>query len=401
MHEFRSGRPSNQAVLPLSCDEYPAIVSNSKDVSSPNSKPPLEGISPRLSDSSSLTQVDLHALVTRAFNNLGRSDQVKELVEVSAFVSTNHVYRVILDSGHELIAKATSYGSYVHFRQDHKLIVQWHRLMGGTRFSRFLAPVVLKDHEPFTYREGWWFVVFYEKAPFYDFLPKRLKVDQIRALGREMAHFHAVSESVAGRMNRSWKSVGSDIAILYDVLGNKEWRRERGFDDSIEVTLRTHCETFLNNAEKLGYHSFTKIPVLLDWNIGNFSVGLEQRGFRMFTRWDYDWFRIEPRVFDFYFCARVVRSDGDQTNFSYHVDPFFEPSFAIFLQQYHRINPLAGEEVLFLKEVFRFFILNYVIRSGEHFFRPSYCARLQKEALESYLPRLEATDFSSLLEHIS
>lgn len=362
---------------------------------------PADGIPRGASDSSALSPAELHGLVGRAFRALGRTEEIQELVEVSAFVSTNHVYRVILDSGHELIAKATSYGSYVHFRQDHKLIVQWIRLLGGTRFSRFLAPVVLKDHEPFTYREGWWFVIFYEKAPFYDFLPKRLEPDQIRALGREMAHFHAVSDSVAPRMNRSWKSVGSDIAILYDVLGNREWRQQRGFDDSIEVTLRAQCETFLNNAEKLGYHDFNKIPVLIDWNIGNFSVGLETQGFRMFTRWDYDWFRIEPRVFDFYFCARVVRSDGDQTVFSYNVDPFFEPAFGVFLQQYHRINPLAEAEVLFLKEVFRFFILNYVIRSGEHFFRPSYCARLQKEALENYLPRLENADFSRLLKYIT
>lgn len=358
-------------------------------------------IPPRASDPGSPSHVDLAGLVGRAFEALGRPERIQGLVEVSALVSTNHVYRVILDNGHELIAKASSFGSYVHFHQDHKLIVQWIRLLGGSRFSRFLAPVVLKDFEAFTYREGVWFVVFYEKAPFYDFLPKRLAPDQIRALGRELAHFHAASEQVAPRMNRSWKSVGSDIAILFDLLGNKEWRDQRGFDDSVEITLRTQCETFLNNAEKLGYHSFAKLPVLIDWNIGNFSVGLEHQGFRMFTRWDYDWFRIEPRVFDFYFCARVVRSDGDQTLFSYHVDPFFEPAFGVFLQQYHRINPMLEQEVLFLKEVFRFFILNYVIRSGEHFFRPSYCARLQREALDSYLPRLESADFSRLLQFVT
>lgn len=343
---------------------------------------------------------DLPALVVRAFSALGRSERITELVEVSALVSTNSVFRVILDNGRELIAKASSYGSYVHFRQDHALIVQWIRLMGGTRFSRFLAPIVLKDHEAFTYREGWWFVVFYKKAPFYDFLPKRLNEAQVTALAREMARFHATSAQAAKRMNRSWKSVGSDVATLYDVLGNRSWRQDRGFDDSMEATLRSQCETFLNNAERLGYHSFEKIPVLIDWNIGNFSVGLEKDGFRFYTRWDYDWFRIEPRLFDFYFCARVVRNDGDQTFFSYRVDPFFEPSFGLFLRQYHRVNPLEETEVLFLKEAYRFFILNYVVRSGEHFFRPAYCSRLQKEAVEVYLPQLEAADFSRLLRHL-
>jgi hypothetical protein len=345
--------------------------------------------------------IDRIALVGRAYQELGFAGTIKNLIEVSANVSTNSVYRVVLESGHELIAKASSYGSYVHFRQDHKLIVQWNRLMGGTRFSRFLAPVILKDHEAFTYREGVWFVVFYEKAPFYDFLPKRITPDQVRALGRELAHFHVTSAIAAKRMNRSWKSVGSDIASLFDALGNRSWRLERGFDDSTEVTLRAQCETFLNNAEKLGYHSFDKVPILIDWNIGNFSVGLEQQGFRLYTRWDYDWFRIEPRTFDFYFCARVVRSEGDKTLFSYTADPLFEPPFGSFLQQYHRVNPLSENEVLFLKEAYRFFILNYVIRSGEHFFRRGYCSRLQTEALENYLPRLETFDFQRLLNFIT
>ncbi len=97
----------------------------------------------------------------------------------------------------------------------------------------------------------------------------------------------------------------------------------------------------------------------------------------------------------------MVRSEGDKTLFSYTADPLFEPPFGSFLQQYHRVNPLQENEVLFLKEAYRFFILNYVIRSGEHFFRRGYCMRLQSEALENYLPRLETFDFQRLLNFIT
>lgn len=350
--------------------------------SPPNSGSPSSGVS---------------ELIAAAWEAFGDPRDIIKRVEISANVSTNNVYRLTLSDGHEVIAKRSSYGSYVHFRQDHQLIQQWIRLLGGTRFQSFLAPMLLRDHEVFTYREGDEWVAFYRKAPFYDFLPKLLTLPQVDSLAQQMAEFHRESAVAARRMNPTWKSVGSDIASLYDALGSPTWRKQRGFNDEVETELRRHCDHFLNNAEKLGYHGFEKLPVLVDWNIGNFSVGFDHEGFKMYSRWDYDWFRIEPRAFDFYFCARVVRSDGDQTLFSYLTDPFFEPRFTRFLLEYHRVNPLQQNEVLFLKEAYRFFILNYVIRSGEHFFRPSYCKRLQAEAIDTYLPRLDRINFSPLL----
>lgn len=337
-------------------------------------------------------------LVERAWNALALPTRVEHVDEISAEVSTNRVYRVALDDGHEVVAKTSSYGSFVHFRQDHDLIEQWRRLLGGTRFARFLAGIVeSKPGSVFTYREQRRWVVFYHKAPFYDFLPRVLSQRQIESLAQEMAEFHRASEDVAARMNPSWKTLGADVASLYDALGNDAWREERGFAPELEDVLRTQCDLFLTNSTQLGYHSFKKLPVLVDWNIGNFSVGFDGEGFKFYSRWDYDWFRIEPRMLDFYFCARVVRSEGDKTLFSYSAAPLFEPRFLHFLRHYHAINPLSDEEVLFLKEAFRFFLLNYVVRAGEHFFRPSYCARLQKETVTRYLPDLDALDFSALL----
>ena len=103
-------------------------------------------------------------------------------------------------------------------------------------------------------------------------------------------------------------------------------------------------------------------------------------------------------MLDFYFCARVVRSEGDQTAFSYTAEPFFEERFMKFLRAYHSVHQLTKDELLFLKEAYRFFILNYVLRVGEHFFQPELCHRLQQEAVEEYLPHLELVDFEPLLE---
>lgn len=337
------------------------------------------------------------SIVGAAWQSLDRPERIETLTEISANVSTNRVYRIRLDGGHEVIAKTSTYGSYVHFRQDHQLIDRWSQLLQNTRFAGFLARIILRGDSAFTYRGEDVWVVFYEKAPFYDFLPRVLDDLQLDALGREMAEFHEASTRAATGMNPSWKSLGSDIAALYDALGNSQWRTERSFDDTTGEMLRAQCEKLLENAEKLGYHTFKKIPILVDWNIGNFSVGFDQTGFKFYSRWDYDWFRVESRMLDFYFCARVARSEGDQTVFTYSTAPFFESRFARFLSAYHAHFPLSENEVLFLKEAYRFFLLNYVVRAGEHFFRPSYCERLQYECVHQYLPALDNIDFSPLL----
>jgi hypothetical protein len=143
-----------------------------------------------------------------------------------------------------------------------------------------------------------------------------------------------------------------------------------------------------------------RMPVLVDWNTGNFSVGLEQDGFKLFTRWDYDWFRIEPRSMDFHFCARVVREEGDQSEFSYLTSPLSEDRFVEFLRAYHEVYPLTPAEIEFTKEAYRFFILNYVVRGGEHFFRRAIFERLLREATTVYLPSLKDLDMRPLVDRV-
>jgi Ser/Thr protein kinase RdoA (MazF antagonist) len=336
-------------------------------------------------------------LIEAAWKTRGDYRGIRQLVEISANVSTNGVYRVVLEDGAEVIAKASSYGSYLQFRQDHQLIHRWTELMQYTRYRHFLARVLLQDSQVFTYREGQHWVAFYEKVPFYDFLPRVLSDSQVEAFGREMAELHAACASITRHMDPTWKTFGSDVTSLFDLAGSQQWRQTHGLEDQVETLVRQHCEDCLSEADRLGYHGFQRIPVLVDWNIGNFSVGFDRDGFRLFSRWDYDWFRIEPRLLDFYFCARVVRSEGDQTVFSYTAEPLLDARFERFLRAYHEVFPLRAEELLFLKEAYRFFVLNYVLRIGEHFFRPAICRRLQRETVDSYLPALDDLSMEPLL----
>jgi len=216
--------------------------------------------------------------------------------------------------------------------------------------------------------------------------------------GRELAALHLESQRVAVRMEQSWKSVGSDMAILYDALGRRDFVDQSGLSRADCALVEQHCDRFLEHAESIGYATLSRIPVLVDWNITNFSVGLQDDGFRFFSRWDYDWFRIDSRVLDFYFAARVVRPEGDQPRFTYDAGPLLEPRFARFLRAYHEVAPLSEAELRFVPEAYRFFLLNYVIRVGEHFFRPEFCSRLRREVVDTHLPALTDIDFDVLLD---
>jgi hypothetical protein len=345
-------------------------------------------------------QTDIPDILLAAWEAYGDWRKLTAIDEISANVSTNRVYRLVLSDKKELIAKVSSYGAFVHFRQDHERINQWAALLRYSRYRKFLAGVVERDGKIFTYKQGHRWVIFYHKVDFYDFLPRLLSMPEVVAFGRELALFHRASRWAGQQLTPTAKTVGADIADLYDSLDDAEWRRTRGISPAEEALLARHCDAFLENSDALGFHSWPKLPILIDWNTGNFSVGYEGEGFKLFSRWDYDWFRIEPRVFDFYFASRVVRGSGDQTVFSYTTGPLIEDRFVAFLEAYHAVLPLTENEILYLAEAYRFFILNYVVHAGEHFFRPTIWQRLSREAISEYLPSLASLDLRPLVDRI-
>ena len=182
--------------------------------------------------------------------------------------------------------------------------------------------------------------------------------------------------------------MAQDLEDLLQLIDTEEGQFEHRL---VVDEIRRQCELFFENSAKLNYTTFDRIPVFIDWNIGNFSVTEDTR---LFARWDYDWFRMSTRVLDFYFFARVVRAEGDQTIFSYTVDPLMEDRFILFLQNYHQIFPLSENEVRFIKEAYRFFLLNYVVKFGRYFYLDRFALKLKKEAFEIYFPSLDKAFFA-------
>ncbi len=318
--------------------------------------------------------------------------------DVSAQVSTNHVYRVSLDNREVIFAKLSHYGRYQDFIEDHTIINTVSNNL-PYRFENFLSRALMQGKEIYTHlhtsggRATW--VIFYRPVGVRKKLPRRLTIEQIEKMGKEFAAFHKTCFQIRNTLDPYSKSMTSDIGELFVYLHTSQGKKE--FGDGFYVINR-HAEIFIERVSSESVKALPRIPIFLDWNIGNFSV---TPSLRLYSRWDYDWFRIAPRILDFYFFSRVVSDVGDKTYFHYIIDPLMEDRFIIFLQAYHRVYPLTELEVRLFKEAYRFFILNYVIKDGKYFFKDTFATRLQKEALEEYLPNIDRYQPAKILEALN
>lgn len=332
-------------------------------------------------------QIDFTNIVEQAWMAYDASRTIKSVSDISAKVSTNHVYKVVFTNDSFVIAKLSYFGRYEHFIEDHSIINVLANNLPDP-FENFLARSLIKENELFVHRvkndqiDAW--VVFYRPVRINKMLPRRLETKHIKALGKEFATFHKACSQVKNTLPKSSKTLYSDLEHLLEILNSDFGKYEhRGYVD----TLKEQIDTFYKNTQQLGFSDVEKIPVFVDWNIGNFSIG---PGTSLYSRWDYDWFRISTRIMDFYFLSRIVSDIGDRTVFSYNIGPLNEDRFILFLKTYHKHNPLSASEIRLLKEAYRFFILNYVIKDGRYFFHEIYATKLQQEAYTIYFPNLEA-----------
>ena len=332
-------------------------------------------------------QIDFISIVEAAWHDYDPSRTVSSISDISAKVSTNHVFRLRLDDDSVVIAKFSYFGTYEDFLEDHSLINALANNLPAP-YDQFLSRSLLKKNRLFTYRhqdallDAW--VVFYNPIGVDQMLPKTLDAEQIEILGGELAHFHKTCFRLRNILPDWSKTLKSDMIHLLSLLDTEEGKyQHRGTIDQI----RQQVDLFDANMEELDAYALEAVPVFVDWNIGNFSVTTETT---LHSRWDYDWFRMSSRVLDFYFFSRVCSTAGDKTVFSYLINPIMEDRFMIFLKAYHAIYPLDRQEILFIKEAYRFFILNYVIKHGRYFFHDIYATKLQREAFEIYFPSLDA-----------
>jgi hypothetical protein len=330
--------------------------------------------------------VDLLPIIEKAWYNYNPKRKIKKIEDLSVNVSTNKVFRISFKDKSFVFAKVSDFGKFENFKEDNHIItVPANNL--ERPYDHYLSSSLVKDAQLYLYRhedeyiDVW--MVFYRAVRANKLLPNRLSDEQVKAVGKELAKFHKKCDEMTPVLPPSSKSLISDIHQLLR-------RLEKSSSDvkflGYKELVKEHCHLFINNANTLGYAEMSKIPVFVDWNIGNFSV---RENCSFFSRWDYDWFRMSSRILDFYSFSRVCSDIGDKTDFSYTFSQLNEPRFIEFLKAYHKVFPLTCNDVLFMKEAYRFFILNYVVSNGRFFFTTEICKKLQLEAYEMHLPNLE------------
>jgi len=330
--------------------------------------------------------IDLLPIIEKGWYNYNPKRKIRKIEDLSVNVSTNKVYKLTFTDKSFVFAKVSNFGEFENFKEDHQIInVLANNL--ERPYDHFLSSSLMKGDQLYLYRHEDEFIdlwmVFYRAVRINNSLPKRLDDEQVKIMGKELAKFHKICDEMTPVLPSSSKTLVNDIHHLLRRLEKPDSKiRFVGYNELI----KEHCHIFLQNAAKYGYTEFTKIPVFVDWNIGNFSV---RDNNTFFSRWDYDWFRMSSRVLDFYSFSRVVSDIGDKTDFSYTFSQLNEPRFLEFLKEYHKVYPLTRNEVYFIKEAYRFFILNYVISNGRFFFSEGYARKLQREAYEQHLPNLD------------
>lgn len=340
--------------------------------------------------------IDFTEIVKEAWKAYDNTRQIIRIVDISAKVSTNHVYRITFVDANFIIAKLSYFGRYEHFVEDHSIINTLSNNLPSP-FENFLARSLAKGNSLFVYRfqneivDAW--VVFYRPITIKKRLPRRLDELQIAKLGEQVALFHKACHYTRNTLPPSSKTLKTDIDHLLRILETDFGKYEHRMHIN---EIRKQADLFIENSHLLKADALEKIPVFVDWNIGNFSV---TGSTRLYSRWDYDWFRMGTRVLDFYFLSRVVSDIGDRTIFSYYVSPLMEKRFLLFLKSYHQVYPLKEAEIRFLQEAYRFFILNYVVKDGRFFFHEIFATQLQKEAFEIYLPSIEKEFNADILLH--
>src|SRR5690606_977130 len=67
-------------------------------------------------------QLNFNEIVLEAWENYDPSRKVISINDISARVSTNHVYKLKLENGTIVIGKLSYFGKYEHFLEDHALV---------------------------------------------------------------------------------------------------------------------------------------------------------------------------------------------------------------------------------------------------------------------------------------
>ena len=344
-----------------------------------------------------MEEMEFITIIRYAWMEYDPSRAIKSIIDISAKVSTNHVYKITLVNKTIIIAKLSYFGKYEDFVEDHTIINVLSNNLTYP-YEGVLSRSFMKGNDLFVHR----FkndvidaaVVFYRPVKVKTRPPNRFNEDQIMKLGKEFARFHKACHAVRYTLPKTSKSLRMDILQLKQRV---ELAAPEEYTDTHRKLILSHCDMFVTEANRIRPKKSDFIPVFIDWNIGNFSI---TPSFRIYSRWDYDWFRTSTRVLDFYFLSRVVSDAGDRTAFTYEVDTLKSERFRLFLKYYHEEFPLTKAEVYMIKEGYRFFLLNYVLKHGTYFFNDRYAITLQRDVLETHLSSIDTFDPGVIIKEL-
>src|ERR1043165_6146468 len=82
--------------------------------------------------------IDFTEIVKEAWQAYDNTRIIKRIVDISAKVSTNHVYRITFTGGSIIIGKLSYFGKHEHFVEDHSIINSLSNTLPAP-FENFLA----------------------------------------------------------------------------------------------------------------------------------------------------------------------------------------------------------------------------------------------------------------------
>src|ERR1700744_5118502 len=200
--------------------------------------------------------MDYSSIIKAAWQGYDASKTIKSIDDISAMVSTNHVYRITFDDDDIIIAKLSNFGKYEYFKEDHRII---HSLSNNLLypFENFLAKSLLKNNRVYIYRhklaktDAW--VVFYNPTRIMDRFPRRLDEKQIRKFGQQIGKFHKACSRIKNVLPKSSKTLRTDIYALQLQLESNE----QHFGSPMQADfLKYHCDLFLKNRSNYNMKSF-------------------------------------------------------------------------------------------------------------------------------------------------
>lgn len=292
---------------------------------------------------------------------------IVEIKNISTTHTNNEVYEVTTAAGEHYIAKIYKTRAVASLEQDNRFIKQWGSFAKSSNGRNILSqPIFSQESVSVFALDEVRNVIFYEKLSHGHLLGILQTEEQIRYFAKAVALFHrqGLTHTKEISILPSSGYLSSRIKILENALRNVDTLNITGFSPQDVSFLQIQLELLSVSADKLNYKHFPMVPIAVDFNPGNFLIDTHDGGWEVSSRWDYDIVKYASVVFDFYTLSRVVTKTCLEITKDFSPQSLIHNNFKIFLGEYVKYYPLTREELLFIFEAYRYFLLEYVVIFG-------------------------------------